>query len=83
MMHKIMDGDIRLATPIYQIYRHVACDVILAWMIANKITGKQFAGVLAVEHNNSIVLFMAHAIKKITLDVKMRPIICGKDWFPG
>lgn len=80
MMLRICEGRPDIAPPLYTIYQHVACDEIFQWLLDNKLTGEKFRLWLLNEYANSSLMMIAHVVKKITRDVKVRKQYAGKDF---
>ena len=80
LMIQVIGAQGKLAPVMYTIGRARRCDAILGWLIESKLTGQELWEWFVIEHQSSALNLMAYVLKRVTKDVKRRPLIFGKDW---
>lgn len=56
------------------------CDEMLAWLIANRITGKQLHLWMAFQHQRSMLKMAAYILQRLNRDPAPKPILVGVDY---
>jgi len=77
-MFRVMDGNPQVLPYLHHFDRYHRCDEILAWLIKNRLTGKEFIAWVKDLYPHLTFLSVGHYIlSKLKKD--NRPIVYGKD----
>lgn len=80
LIFKVIDEDQSLIPTMHQLNHYVHCDKFLAWLINNRLTGKNFKEWFKEKHQNSVMSLVQFIIKHSEKNKEVKPLILNKDW---
>jgi hypothetical protein len=80
LMHKTIDGNIRLIIIMHHLSHYRYCDDILSWLLRAGLKGKALEGWLTDNFKNSVLSMVKYIVKKINMSNDTKPVYLGKDW---
>lgn len=83
LLHRVIDGESRNAPLAYEIYSHARAEAIAEFLIAAKLTGKELQRFMHAECGGSMLEVLKEAQRRIERESVRRPVIVGRDYFPG
>ncbi len=79
LMLCVWDRDSRTLPHLHMIAGLFRRDEVLAWLVNNRKTGKEFMAMLEGDFHGSLLQTIAFILMKINKDLETKPIIVGKD----
>lgn len=80
LMLKVMDGDARLTTYLYEWNKLTRCDQVLNWFLRNRLTSKTLYEWLQLNFGMKILEPAKFVLKEIDRDFEVKNIKVGKDY---
>jgi len=80
LMQNVTDNSLELLPLMHQLSRYNDRNMILKWLIRNRITGVNLIEWLKIYHQNSIMNMVKFIVKSHNRDKEFKPIILNKDW---
>lgn len=78
-MLKIMEGEHQVTVYLHHLDGYLRCDEMLAWLVRNRLTGKEFLNWAKFHFGASILDMPRYILKRLEKTEGPRPIFLGKD----
>lgn len=79
LMFRVMDGDPRVSHYLYHLDQFHKCDLMLNWLIQNRLTGREFLNWARFHFGASILDMCRFILGHLEKNREYRPILLGKD----
>lgn len=80
LIHKVMDGHLKILPTMHALTHYRHCDNFLKWLDKNRIRGIDLEQWLQTYFNNSVMSMVKFIIKTNEKNQEYKPIVLNQDW---